>query len=52
MKSSDGGVYVEMETMALSRDIPAALRWMVDPIVQRVAKSAMTTSLRQYTRTL
>jgi hypothetical protein len=46
-EESDGGVYVEMETMALSRDIPAALRWMVDPIVQRVAKSAMTTSLRQ-----
>jgi hypothetical protein len=46
-EEADGGVYVEIETMALSRDIPAGLRWMVDPIVRRVAKGAMTTSLRQ-----
>ncbi|MGD1095675.1 MAG: hypothetical protein ABSB35_27240 [Bryobacteraceae bacterium] len=41
------GVYVEIEAMALSRDIPAAVRWLVDPIVRRVSKGAMTTSLRQ-----
>jgi hypothetical protein len=33
--------------MALSRDIPGALRWLVDPIVRRVSKGAMVTSLRQ-----
>ena len=33
----DGGVYVETEAMELSRDIPAARRWMVGPIVRRVA---------------
>jgi hypothetical protein len=46
-EEADGGVYVEIETMVLSREIPGALRWMVDPIVRRVAKSAMVTSLRQ-----
>jgi hypothetical protein len=46
-EEADGGVYVEMETVALSRDIPAALRWMVNPIVRRVARGAMLTSLRQ-----
>jgi len=43
----DGGVYIEVEVVALSRDIPAALRWFVDPIVRRVSRSSLTTSLRQ-----
>jgi hypothetical protein len=43
----DGGVYIEIEAVALSRDVPAALRWMIDPIVRRVSRSALTTSLRQ-----
>jgi hypothetical protein len=43
----DGGVYMELEAMALSRDIPAAIRWMADPIVRRVSKNALITSLRQ-----
>jgi len=27
----DGGVYVEVEAIALSRDVPASLRWLVEP---------------------
>jgi hypothetical protein len=44
---ADGGAYVEVEAMALSRDIPSAVRWVVDPIVRRISKGAMVTSLRQ-----
>lgn len=43
----DGGVYIEIEAIALSRDIPASLRWLIDPIVRRVAKSALINSLQQ-----
>ncbi len=43
----DGGVYIETEAMALSRNIPAALHWVVDPIVRRVSKASLTTSLGQ-----
>jgi hypothetical protein len=46
-EEADGGVYLEIEAMALSRDIPAAMRWMVDPIVRRISNGAMVTSLRQ-----
>jgi hypothetical protein len=46
-EEADGGVYVEMEAIALSRDIPAMMRWMVDPIVRRVSRGAMAASLRQ-----
>jgi hypothetical protein len=43
----DGGVYAEVEAMALSRDIPASFRWLADPIVRRISKSSILTSLRQ-----
>ena len=46
-EEADGGVYIEIEAMALSRDIPSTLRWVVSPIVRRVSKSAMQVSLRQ-----
>lgn len=39
----DGGVYIEIEVVALSRDIPAALRWM---IWQERRKSRCWSSLR------
>jgi hypothetical protein len=43
----DGGVYVELETVALSRDVPGALRWLIDPIVRRTARSSMQVSLQK-----
>jgi hypothetical protein len=43
----DGGVYIELEAIALSRDIPVSLRWMVEPIVRRVSRNSLTTSLQQ-----
>lgn len=43
----DGGVYVEVEAIALSRDIPASLRWLVEPIVRRTARAALRNSLQQ-----
>jgi len=43
----DGGVYIETETMALSRTIPALLHFVVDPIVRRVSHASLETSLEQ-----
>jgi len=43
----DGGVYIELEAIALSRDIPVGLRWMVDPIVRRVSRNTLLISLQQ-----
>lgn len=43
----DGGVGIELEAIALSRDIPVSLRWMIEPIVRRVSRSSLVTSLRQ-----
>ena len=46
-EEGDGGVYMEIEAIALSREIPVAMRWAVDPIVRRVSKGSLVTSLRQ-----
>jgi len=43
----DHGVYVETEAFALSRPIPAALHWVVDPVVRKVSRSSLSTSLEQ-----
>src|ERR1700733_6457819 len=43
----DGGVYLEVEAIALSRDIPASLHWLVNPVVNRLSVSALATTLRQ-----
>jgi hypothetical protein len=43
----DGGVYVELEAVALSRDVPGALRWVVDPIVRRTSRSSLLVSLQK-----
>lgn len=43
----DGGLYIEVEAIALSRDIPAAVRLFAEPIVRRVSRDALITSLKQ-----
>ena len=43
----DGGTYVEVEAIALSRDIPLGLRLLVSPIVRHVSRNSIFTSLLQ-----
>jgi hypothetical protein len=43
----DGGVYLEFEAIGLSRDIPASLRWIVEPLVRRISQTSLSTSLQQ-----
>jgi hypothetical protein len=43
----DGGVYLELEAIGLTRDIPFSLRWFVNPIVDRLSRNSVITSLRQ-----
>ena len=47
LQERDGGVYFELEGIALSRDVPAMLRFVIDPIIRRVSSSALVTSLDQ-----
>ena len=46
-QQQDGGVYAEVEAIGLSRDIPAEIRWLVKPIVERLSRNAVALTLEQ-----
>ncbi len=46
----DGGVYAEFEAIALSRDVPIELRWLIKPILEHVPRNSMVGTLEK-TRT-
>jgi hypothetical protein len=43
----DGGVYLELEAIALTRDIPASVRWLVNPVVNHLSTNSLATTLQQ-----
>jgi hypothetical protein len=44
----DGGVIVECESMTLSRSIPPVLSWIVNPIIESVARESMQRTLQSF----
>jgi hypothetical protein len=47
LEEREGGVFIENESIGLSRDIPASVRWLVSPIVSHLPRNSLTTGLRQ-----
>lgn len=43
----DGGVYLEMEALALSRDIPLSMRWFVKPTIDGLSRRSFASALQQ-----
>ena len=43
----DGGVYVELETISLSRGISVELRWLIKPLTGELPRSVMTDILNE-----
>ncbi|MBV8865903.1 MAG: hypothetical protein JO210_10960, partial [Acidobacteriaceae bacterium] len=39
------GVYVEIETLTLSRGVPGPVRWMISPAIQRFSRQTMAGTL-------
>jgi hypothetical protein len=46
-EENDGGVYTELETIALSRNIPFEIQWLVRPILQHLPRESMTATLQK-----
>jgi len=40
LEEKDGGVYVELESIALSRSIPAVFRWLVNATIRRIRRDS------------
>jgi len=44
----EDGVYVEMETLGLSRGFPPFLGWLIEPIARRLGRESIERSLEQF----
>jgi len=42
LEERDGGVYVEMETLAMSRGIPRGVRWLIEPTTSELPRKIIT----------
>jgi hypothetical protein len=42
------GVYIEMETLALSRRFPSLLGWLIEPIARRLGRKSIERSLEEF----
>jgi hypothetical protein len=45
LEKRDGGVYVEFETISLSRGIPVEVRWLIKPVTDDLPRKMMTNML-------
>ena len=46
----DGGVYMEMETIGLSRPFPPLLGWAIEPIARRIGRGSVENSVQEFRR--
>jgi hypothetical protein len=42
LQEKDGGVYIQLESIGLSRNIPAILAWMVNPLARSIPRDSLT----------
>jgi hypothetical protein len=43
----DGGLYLELEVIGLSKDLPGSLRFLLEPVIDHVPRQALATKLDQ-----
>jgi hypothetical protein len=43
----DGGTWVECEAISLTRDVPAGLGWLIEPIIQDLPKQSLENTLKE-----
>ena len=42
----DGGVYVECQAVSLTRDVPAGLGWLIEPIIRNLPRESLANTLK------
>jgi len=42
----DGGVYIECQAISLTRDVPAGLGWLIEPIIRNLPRESLANTLR------
>jgi hypothetical protein len=46
LEQRDGGVYIEMEMIGLSRGIPIGFRWLIKPLIEHMPRTIMLETLQ------
>jgi hypothetical protein len=52
LEQKDGGVYVQLESIALSRRVPVIWAWLVNPLLQSIPRTAISDALNATRRAL
>jgi len=52
MEERDGGVYVQFESVSLTRDLPTGIGWIVRPFVTSVPRESLVFTLETYLKRL
>ena len=47
IEEKDGGVYVQVESVSLSRTVPTAFEWLVNPLILSIPRDVFTDLLSQ-----
>lgn len=47
LEERDGGVYIETQRLALTRDIPGSLHFLLAPVIRRLSQNSMAASLQK-----
>ena len=42
----DGGVYIECQAVSLTRDVPAGLGWLIEPIIRNLPRESLASTLK------
>jgi hypothetical protein len=42
LEQRDGGVYIELETISLSRGIPIEVRWLIKPLTDDLPRKMLS----------
>jgi hypothetical protein len=45
LEEKDGGVYMQVESIALSRDVPTIFAWLINPLIRRVSRQSLASLL-------
>ena len=45
LEEKDGGVYVQNESITLSRTVPVMLAWLIDPLIKSIPREVMSRTL-------
>jgi len=51
-QEADGGLYIQIESISLTRSVPAGLNWIIQPFIQKIPRESLEFTLRSTSNAL